>query len=170
MRPKRGRNPSKSKASDLESTGNHEAGFFQHVSSLELQGQKEPLSSSHGDITQHKGTTQQGISSTPTTKTVPVDAKSNPKQNDELREQIAKSFIDDPAILKAIVDPIATLLAGKIIDSGLMMGKLADSLVVSKLFVDSIALAVQETIAQKVYDPLWCPPTATPRHREVHEL
>ncbi len=67
MRPRRGKNPSKSKASDLESTGNHEAGFIQHASSLELQGQKEPLSSSHDDITQHKGMTQQGISSTPTT-------------------------------------------------------------------------------------------------------
>ncbi|XP_038062513.1 uncharacterized protein LOC119733004 [Patiria miniata] len=117
-----------------------------------VQSEKAQLSSSHDDITQHKGTTQQGISSTPTTKTVPVDANSNPKQNAELREQIAKSIIDDPATLKAIVDPIATLLADKIIDSGLMMGKLADSLVASKLFVDSIASAVQETIAQNVYE------------------
>ena len=95
--------------------------------------------------------TQQGISFTPTTKTVPVDAISNPKQNDELREQIAKSIIDDPAIPKAIVDPIATLLASNIINSDLMMGiKLAESLVAIKLFVESVALSVQETIAQDV--------------------
>ena len=113
-----------------------------------MKQQKTILSSPHRDTMKHKRTTPGNVLSSPP----PTDTSSGPQHNTELREQITNAIIGDPAILKAIVDPIATLLVDKIVNSGLLMGKLADRLLDSKVFVDSIALAMQEKIAKNVYE------------------
>ena len=85
----------------------------------------------------------------------PIYPKCGPLHDEqELREQISNVISNDPAILNSIIDPIALLIADKIINSsaGQLIGKLACKLVNNKVFIDSLSSNIHDTVAQELYE------------------
>lgn len=85
----------------------------------------------------------------------PIHDNTNPLQNaQELRDHISSVIVNDPSFLQSIIEPIATMVADKIISTSCskLISNLANNLVANKTFLASISSSVHDAIAQEVYE------------------
>lgn len=146
MKPKRRRNPSKSGASESDSATIDYQTTTSPSSARNSQQQKSYVIQDNGATPSRPFVTSPG--------TPDHGSNSDPLCEQELRERISKVISNDPSFLQSIIEPIASLVSDKIINTSCsqIIDKLAENLLKNKTFITSIADSVKDAIAQEIYE------------------